>query len=571
MIGDELRLAQQTTGDDFEIPRHSADADITASNHWTKVSTNGIAIIRDDLGGSNQYVEYRQYNVGGTWSFDDFGAAESDVELLGRVRFDDATNGLAGICARLTGTGSSLRGYVVTIGPGSIWMQLKRFTGGGGGGDTFGIWSGNLGFTPEVDKWYWIRYRITGSNHLGRCWEDGDVEPAGWQLGRNDSTHAGPGSVGIHFKNGTANPYQYLDDFATVPIPSVYETTGDWISDILPLTSVDRYSSSRISWEETTPTDTTVLVETRIDGGSWDPATSGAEIPGLVYDDFLAGVELETRITLSTTDDTATPAVENLRIFFDPLEFADLEILVDSLSATVANGRLETYGKNTPAGNDYGDLVAEAALLGWHRTPARGLISAELKYNGVSIDSISFSGDPIPVAGSVGPWNYYSLPALPLESSPTDNLHQWTAGDHDTQSSQIFEWVLIDKGIAIRADAYYYVGHPTIVDLPSSIIAAIAALDDHPGSILAEGYNLDDSPSSSLAQARRRDDFPASILPAVRAIDDFLGSTVVAIAEIRDEPSSLLVFAVNRENVIEVHVIAESTFAALGGEGISWN
>lgn len=53
-------------------------------------------------------------------------------------------------------------------------------------------------------------------------------------------------------------------------------------------------------------------------------------------------------------------------------------------------------------------------------------------------------------------------------------------------------------------------------------------------------------------------------------LENFLGATVVAIRRLDDQPASLLVYGVNRENVLELHVISETTYTALTGEGISW-
>ena len=575
VVVDALQLATSVTAEDFEVPRHSDGADITASNHWTKRSDNGICVIDDAIPSeTNQYAKYQQYNQGGLWSFDDFGSAEADVDLEARVRWED-DNGDICLVARVTGSSSSTRGYVFRARAHGNQVSLARLTGGSGGVGQFGFTA--TAFTINADTWYRLRFRVVGTWLGGKIWEDGSPEPGSWTTTYSDSTHAGPGDVGLCFISGVANAIKYADDFTGETVPPVYEAAGSWLSDVLELASVNRYSTSRITWDETTPAGTSVTVETRKDGGSWQACSNGGEIPGFTYDEFLGiGTELEVRVSLATTDDAATPTVENLRLYFDPCNFADLELIVDSITATEANGRLFTWGKGVVVGGTeleaWNDLHADAAGLGWYNHPGAGTtVSAELRYNGVSIDSIAFSGDTIPINENIGAWLYYSFPALPLSSSPFDNVFEWTAGDHDINTGRVYEFTIIDKGVNLRADAYYYVGHPVSLDVPSSLLVALAALDDHLSSSVIEGYRRDDNPSSSLAQARRRDDFPSSLLPALEALDDFISATVVAIDRIDDQPSSLVVYGVNRDNVIEVHVISESTYTALTGEGFTWN
>ncbi len=575
VVGDQLQLATESTPEDFETPRHSEYADITASNHWTKVSTNGLCEIRNDIAGEdNQYARYQQYNQGGVWSFDDFGAAEADVNITARVRFED-DSGRAGLAGRITGTGSGTRGYVLWLSANDNQVGISRLNGGGGGSGLYGLAA--VAYAVVADQWYRVRLFINGSWIGAKVWLDGDPEPAGWNTSTTNTVHAGPGAVGLWFQNGTANYIKQTDDFSVSTVPASYEALGTWESDPLELASVNRYSSSTISWDETTPAGTTVTVSIRKNGaGLWVVQTNGAELFQLyAYDKFMAFESLEVRVKLETTDDNETPTVENLRLYFDPCKFEDLEIIVDALPATAANGKLFAWGKRqvtaTVEHEGWNDLHADAARLGWYNHPAAGQsLSAELKYNAVSIDSITFSADTIPVKENIGGIVYFIMPALALESSPRDNVHEWTPQGHDINSNRVFEWVVIDKGVNIRADAYYYVGHPTRVDVPSSLLAAQVALDDYLSSSLVEGYRPDDYPSSSLAQARRRDDFPSSLLPAIVTLEDFIGATVVAIRRLDDEPSSLVVYGVNRENVLELHVISESTYTALTGEGVSW-
>lgn len=85
------------------------------------------------------------------------------------------------------------------------------------------------------------------------------------------------------------------------------------------LSTIKRVGSSRISWEQTNPGESSVLVETSVDGGvTWQVATSGQPVPGLTYDVDVVGKTLECRQRLQALDPTQTPTLRNLMVEVSP-------------------------------------------------------------------------------------------------------------------------------------------------------------------------------------------------------------------------------------------------------------
>lgn len=84
------------------------------------------------------------------------------------------------------------------------------------------------------------------------------------------------------------------------------------------LSGANPAGGTKIEWAKTTPTGTTVTVETALslDGGStygtWQEATNGGSIPGITVETDLSNARLKIKETLSTTDTNVTPKLHSL-------------------------------------------------------------------------------------------------------------------------------------------------------------------------------------------------------------------------------------------------------------------
>ncbi len=99
--------------------------------------------------------------------------------------------------------------------------------------------------------------------------------------------------------------------------PTTYSTTKTSAVryTAIDLTSLVSYADSEITWSETTPANTSVTVESSIDGETWlTIASSGDQIGGLSVSDSLVGVFVTIRVTLATSDGVSTPEFEDLGI-----------------------------------------------------------------------------------------------------------------------------------------------------------------------------------------------------------------------------------------------------------------
>ena len=88
-----------------------------------------------------------------------------------------------------------------------------------------------------------------------------------------------------------------------------YKPTGQWVSPEIPLEDANVVGDSFVSftWNGVQG----ILLEVRVNGGSWQQIENGKEIPGVRGTE---GAVVEVRLTLSTTDTSETPVIDSLEV-----------------------------------------------------------------------------------------------------------------------------------------------------------------------------------------------------------------------------------------------------------------
>ncbi|SFH22916.1 putative phage tail component, N-terminal domain-containing protein [Desulfotomaculum arcticum] len=89
--------------------------------------------------------------------------------------------------------------------------------------------------------------------------------------------------------------------------------TGTRSSAAYDISNVEAYFSSVISWTATVPAGASLTVETSVDAGtSWQAATNGGAISGLIPGQSLSGITVMTRATLKTVTSPEPPTLHSL-------------------------------------------------------------------------------------------------------------------------------------------------------------------------------------------------------------------------------------------------------------------
>jgi hypothetical protein len=168
-----------------------------------------------------------------------------------------------------------------------------------------------------------------------------------------------------------------------------YALSGNRVSPAIDISSVGSAGSSAIKWNVTTPTNTTVTVETNayLYNGSawqwqgWQPVTNGGNIPGISAGTNLNGAKLQYRVNLSTTDFLYTPQLNDITVNVNGSDVVN--------SNTLPNGKISGISINSSYANASGQAIT---------IPAK-----RLYLSGVSPTKMFVSGD--------GKMIYYGNPA----------------------------------------------------------------------------------------------------------------------------------------------------------------
>jgi hypothetical protein len=216
------------------------------------------------------------------------------------VLVDNASN-TVGLVYRTTywGNADHTFAYVVQVNPTNITLSRGSNSSSpsltGLGSATLAITSGN---------WHRIKVVFSGSTH--QIYLDDIL-----YITVTDGTFTAAGYVGLRLYNGSGSAYAALFDNFGIQAA----LTGTWISNNQSLTAAGTYGDSMITWRDVSsdPGNTdSILVETQVDGSTYQVATNGAAIPNLTFGQSLVGVNLKVRITLTTSTASTLPAIDQL-------------------------------------------------------------------------------------------------------------------------------------------------------------------------------------------------------------------------------------------------------------------
>lgn len=169
-----------------------------------------------------------------------------------------------------------------------------------------------------VDTWYNIELIINGDTKKFRVIINGvDITSGGLDFKADDGTICDSIS-GFNIGNTTGG--MTLDNVLAISNdpPSVamtYAFSGSRTSPTVDLTSANTAISSTIDWNAITPTNTSLTVETSLDGGTtWQAVTKGGQIPGIVSGTNLSGKTLLVRQKLNTSNMEVTPQLQDITV-----------------------------------------------------------------------------------------------------------------------------------------------------------------------------------------------------------------------------------------------------------------
>ena len=307
-------------------------------------------------------------------------------------------------------------------------------------------------------------------------------------------------------------------------------------------------------------------------GSDWTTVARGDHLALWNEGDDLAAENLYIKEELATTDVSLTPRVTEVRVIFRPVDPSLVDIVVNGISMTVANGGLTYWNTAVYSGGlivDYHEDIWFATLLPWWNY---GAATVDLVVNVAEVErsATTFTTEE-------------------FESFWANGYSKWMAnalgGAYDGAMggfghyfvSTIEAWLIRGEfhynvqGAPLGAfDAYYYVAHVFAMDIPASGIVGEPCPSDTPASGIVQGWTPSDTPASGIVQGWMRRDYPASGIAGLRVLKDEPASGIVGKRIQSDTPGSGVVYEVNANNTIELRVLSVEEAAALAELGISF-
>jgi len=224
-----------------------------------------------------------RFDFAGTWQ--NF-IMEIDIHLLSGTNHPEY-----GVVYRTTGWQNANDTYAYVADITDISVNLRRGTNTGSGGGAFTSVA-TVALTLTVGNWYRMKVVVNGSNHQVYL---NDV----LYINATDATWSAAGSVGVRLYNNTgARSSGHYDNFGIVGYESDLISVSSRTTSAIALSGI--VGDSRVNWQESTPSSSTMLVESTLNNGTlWEACTNGGQIPQLVSGYNAAGKSLKFRFSMT--------------------------------------------------------------------------------------------------------------------------------------------------------------------------------------------------------------------------------------------------------------------------------
>lgn len=133
-----------------------------------------------------------------------------DMEILCRVSVSNS-NDIVGLQGRFSVSGGNTTCYKFLYYSSGVHINSSI-----AGGNTNLV---NQAFTLSLSTFYWMRFRITSTNLLGKMWQDTTAEPIAWTITTSDSSITGSGGFAVLGNTGTGSNAVTYDHFFVVDYP----------------------------------------------------------------------------------------------------------------------------------------------------------------------------------------------------------------------------------------------------------------------------------------------------------------------------------------------------------------
>lgn len=135
-----------------------------------------------------------------------------DAELLARFQSSVTASCSMGFTTRYTATNNQYTARLTTNGASGSILIKKNVSGTSTTLVTQTI-------TLNGSTWYWLRFRVQGSNLYAKVWADGSGEPNAWTIVASDTALSAAGNVGFWYSLAATTNFAWVNSFTANTIP----------------------------------------------------------------------------------------------------------------------------------------------------------------------------------------------------------------------------------------------------------------------------------------------------------------------------------------------------------------
>jgi hypothetical protein len=129
-----------------------------------------------------------------------------DVEAIFRFKCTNFSNDILGLALRVLDSNNFYRPRLFNGN-----FSFMKFVGG--------VLTDiqDTAFSATNGQFYWMRYRIVGTTHIGKVWADGTSEPLAWTATVTDTALTSAGGFGLEAWTGSATDTFDFDNLSILP------------------------------------------------------------------------------------------------------------------------------------------------------------------------------------------------------------------------------------------------------------------------------------------------------------------------------------------------------------------
>lgn len=364
---------------------------------------------------------------------------------------------------------------------------------------------------------------------------------------------------------GTASP---ILDSVTFDAVGDYPATASRVGPVHSIAAAAVYGDSRVSIIATVPAGAGLAVELALNGGSWIEVVDGDPVPALSEGDLLTGVDVATRVTMTSATGEEAVSVNSITIVLRPMYADQVSVVVDGVFYPVADSWTGATVSGGAIVEDPSTLTIVALPDWWTFSAAAHTVAVE--YAGTSLGSVTWTADEVETwaAAVIGYCIVWATD--PDWMTGAANGTYCVADPHFDLGNQLFDYLVLDPPVS-SFDGFYWIAHTAISDNPGQLVVGALGLAENPGQLVPRGYLQSDNPGQLVVQADAVADNPGQLVPALPDFADAPGQLVVGVLGLAENPGQLVVYGVNYDAALDIEVLDDVTRAYLEALGFSFS